>query len=272
MLDNNPPPVNLETVDHGGRGPNRSTAARVAIPMASTASPTAEPDGRGGSDAGDNTNAHWVKNTAITGALDRNRRSHPRTVVAGNPNRNPIRRWPSPPPPAPRTEPITAPSSRRRTNRSSANNTWVRPQPPQRARRGHTRRSPSTPRTFRQRAWAHRASRSPQPGHRSNPAAKSLSTRSGSTLTMSTDASGITQEGPPRPTAKKSEGVLARTDIPTLAHPHHRHQPAPAKSRPHPRWPNPTPARSATKASNTTLMGARAVSSLSRAGRPSTWR
>ena len=92
MLDNNPPPVNLETVDHAGPGPNRITAERVAIPMASTASPTADPDGPGGSNAGDNINAHRVKNTAITDALDRNRRSHPRTVATGNPNRNPIRR------------------------------------------------------------------------------------------------------------------------------------------------------------------------------------
>ena len=249
MLDNNPPPVNLETVDHGGPGPNRVTAERVAIPMASTASPAADPDGPGGSNAGDNTNAHRVKNTAITDALDRNRRSHPRTVATGNPNRKPIRRCPSPLTAATRAEPITETSSRRRTSRSTANNTWVPPQPAHRARRGRTRTSPSPDRTFRQRACAHRASGSPQPGQRNNPAANSRSTRSGSTLTMSTDASGITQEGPPRPTAKKSEGVLARTDIPTLAHPHHRHQPAPAKTRPHPRRRNPTPAWSSTTAS-----------------------
>ncbi|MBA3280399.1 MAG: hypothetical protein H0U22_17160, partial [Geodermatophilaceae bacterium] len=61
---------------------------------------------------------------------------------------------------------------------------------------------------------------------------------------MSTDASGITQEGPPRATAKKSEGVLARTDIPTLTHPHRHHQPdrvltpdgATPPPRGHPRW------------------------------------
>ena len=220
--------------------------------MASTASPAADPDGPGGSNLGENANAHWVKNTAITDALDRNRRSHPRTVATGNPNRNPIRRWPSPPPPATRAEPITETSSRRRTNSSTGNNTLVRPHPAHWARRGRTRRSPSKDRTFRQRACAHGANRSPQPGQRNNPAANSRSTRSGSTLTMSTDASGITQEGPPRPTAKKSEGVLARTDIPTLAHPHHRHQPAPAKTRPHPRRRNPTPTRawSSTTASN----------------------
>ncbi len=34
---------------------------------------------------------------------------------------------------------------------------------------------------------------------------------------MSIDASGITQEGPPRATAKKTEGVLERVNISTLA-------------------------------------------------------
>ena len=59
------------------------------------------------------------------------------------------------------------------------------------------------------------ANPSAQPGHRNRPANNSISTRPGSPLTMSTDASGITQEGPPRTSAKKSEGVLART-----RHPH----------------------------------------------------
>ncbi len=86
VLANNPPPLNRATVDHTRPGPNRTTAARVAIPMASTASPATDPAGRGGSTPGDNTRAHCVKNTAMTAALDRNRRNHPRTVAAGNPN------------------------------------------------------------------------------------------------------------------------------------------------------------------------------------------
>lgn len=112
-------------------------------------------------------------------------------------------------------EPITSASSRRRHNRSSPNNTWVPSQPRHRARRGRTRRSaPPATRTLRPRAQPHGASRSAQPGHRNRPANNSISTRTGSPLTMSTDASGITQEGPPRATAKKSEGVLARTNHP----------------------------------------------------------
>jgi hypothetical protein len=97
VLDNNPPPVNRAAVDQAGAGPNRTTAERVAIPTASTASPTGVPDGSGGSNPGDNTNAHRVKNTATTTALDPNRRSHPRTVAAGKPNRFAIGRHPSPP-------------------------------------------------------------------------------------------------------------------------------------------------------------------------------
>ena len=87
MLDNNPPPDNRPAVGHAARGPKRITAARVATPTASTASPTGVPDGDGGSEPGDNTNAHCVKNAAITTARDRNRRSHPRTVDAGTPRR-----------------------------------------------------------------------------------------------------------------------------------------------------------------------------------------
>ena len=92
MLANNPPPDNRPANAHTGPGPNRRTAARVATPTASTASPTPLPVGAGGSEPGANTNAHCVKNAAITTALDRNLRSQPRTVAAGTPNRSPIRR------------------------------------------------------------------------------------------------------------------------------------------------------------------------------------
>jgi hypothetical protein len=92
VLANNPPPHNRPANTHTGWRPNRQTAARVATPTASTASPTPLPVGAGGSEPGANINAHCVKNAATATALERNRRSHPRTVAGGTPNRSPIRR------------------------------------------------------------------------------------------------------------------------------------------------------------------------------------
>ena len=92
VLDNNPPPHNRAARLHAGPGPNLITAARVAIPTASTASPTSLPVGAGGSDPGANANAQVVKNAATTAALNRNRRNQPRTVDAGTPNRPAITR------------------------------------------------------------------------------------------------------------------------------------------------------------------------------------
>lgn len=92
MLANRPPPVNRPADAHTGPGPNRRTAARVATPTASTASPAALPVGPGGSEPGANVKAHCVKNAAIATAFDRNRRNQPRTVAAGTPDRSAIRR------------------------------------------------------------------------------------------------------------------------------------------------------------------------------------
>ena len=92
VLANNPPPVNRPARAHTGPGPKRITAARVAIPTASTASAAAFPVAAGGSDPGANTKAHWEKNAVIAAARARNRRSQPRTVAAGTPNRPAIGR------------------------------------------------------------------------------------------------------------------------------------------------------------------------------------
>lgn len=92
VLANKPPPVNRPANAHTAPGPNRRTAARVATPTASTASPNALPAGTGGSEPGANVSAHCVKNAAITEARNRNRRNQPRTVAAGTPNRSAIRR------------------------------------------------------------------------------------------------------------------------------------------------------------------------------------
>ena len=92
MLDNNPPRVNTDTDAHSPRRPSRATPARVAIPTASTASTSASPDGTNGATNRSNTTAHAQKNPVTGPAIDRNRRSHPRTVDAGTPNRPAIRR------------------------------------------------------------------------------------------------------------------------------------------------------------------------------------
>lgn len=86
VLANRPPPHNRAAITHTGPGPNRTTAARVATPTASTASPTALAVGTGGSEPGANTSAQRAKNDAITAARARNRRNQPRTVAAGTPN------------------------------------------------------------------------------------------------------------------------------------------------------------------------------------------
>jgi hypothetical protein len=233
VLDNNPPPDNRAANRHGPAGPKRNTAARVANPMASTASPTAVPVGDGGSDAGANTNAHRTNNAANSIAPHRNRRSQPRTVEGGTPSRAAIRRCPAPAACSINAEPITSTLSRRRTRHMSANNTCVSAHDRHRARRGRNPNAPSPPRIVRHRPYPHRANTPPQSGHPKRPPTRSASTTSRSPLTMSTDASGITQEGPPRATAKKSEGVLARTQPPqpvaptspppTRPPPRHRH-------------------------------------------------
>jgi len=92
VLDNKPPPDNRAARLHAEPGPNLMTAARVAIPTASTASPASLPVDTGGSDPGTNANAQVVKNAAITVARNRNRRNQPRTVATGTPNRPAIGR------------------------------------------------------------------------------------------------------------------------------------------------------------------------------------
>lgn len=86
MLDNNPPPESRAANRHGRPGPNRTTAARVATPTASTVFATGEPEGDGGSLPGANTSAHRTNNTAISAARAPKRRNQPRTVEAGTPN------------------------------------------------------------------------------------------------------------------------------------------------------------------------------------------
>lgn len=85
-------------------------------------------------------------------ARSANRRSQPRTVSACTPNREAIRRYPCPATIASIAAPITAISSRRRNNATSASSTCVPAHPRHRARRGRSHRSPDEQRSTRSRA------------------------------------------------------------------------------------------------------------------------
>ena len=61
LISNSPPAVNADAHDHGDRRPNRSDAARVHTPIASTASATSEPCAAGGSSDASNARAHPKK-------------------------------------------------------------------------------------------------------------------------------------------------------------------------------------------------------------------
>ena len=101
------------------------------------------PAGSTGPSSGSSTTAHRVKCALIRSARSANRRSQPRTVSAGTPNRPAIGRCPSPATFASIAAPITDTSSRRRNNATSGSSTCVPAHPRHRARRGRNNRSPS---------------------------------------------------------------------------------------------------------------------------------
>jgi hypothetical protein len=181
-----PPPVSDEANLHGGRGPNRRTAAAAAAPIAPTASANAEPAGATGPSIGSNATAQRVKCSRIRSAIAPNRRSQPRTVAAGTPRRAAIGRCPDPAAFATNASPMSATASRRRARPSSGSSTCVDPQPVQRPRRGRNRRVPARLRSSRSRAQPHRRRLVAHTGHTRRPATKSASTTTGSTPTMST--------------------------------------------------------------------------------------
>jgi hypothetical protein len=111
--------------------------------------------GVGGSDdliSGSNVSAHRVKCTLTCSARSANRRSQPRTVSAGTPNRPAIGRYPAPATFASIARPITDTSSRRRSTQKPGSNTCVPAHPRHRARRGRSDQSPAAHRTTRRRA------------------------------------------------------------------------------------------------------------------------
>ena len=136
LRDNSPPADNRLTICHTGRGPNRNTHARPATATASNASATPLPAGSTDPSIGSSAIAQRVNNTRINSARPTNLRSQPRTVSAGTPNREAIRRHPSPATFASIASPITDTSSWRRNNTTSGNSTCVPAQPRHRARRG----------------------------------------------------------------------------------------------------------------------------------------
>ena len=90
LIDNNRPPVNADTHDHGARRPNTNDAARAHTPIASTALATGDPGAQAGSTAPSSARAHHQKCTATNSARARNRANQSRTVSAGRPRRSAI--------------------------------------------------------------------------------------------------------------------------------------------------------------------------------------
>jgi hypothetical protein len=186
VLANNRPAVSTDAHDHGGRGPRRSDAARAATPIASTASATPDPAGATGPNIGSKRCAHAINSAAARAATARNRRSQPRTVEAGRPTSSAALPYPPPAAAQRNAAPITATVSTRRANTTSGNNTCVDPHERHRARRGRNATGPDSDRNTRHRANPHRPNTPPHDGHLTTPDAKSLSTSSGSLLTINT--------------------------------------------------------------------------------------
>ena len=112
MLRHSSPPADKRlAIRHTEHGPNRSTHARPATAIASNASTTTLPAAKIGPSIGSSTTAERVNSARITSAFASNRRTQPRTVPAGTPNRAAIGRCPSPPACASIAAPITSTSS-----------------------------------------------------------------------------------------------------------------------------------------------------------------
>jgi hypothetical protein len=156
VLDNNNPPETPATNDHNDPGPNRRPAAANATPIASRASPTAEPPAAIGPKLASRRWAQELNNTRIRSARAEKRRNQPRTVSAGTPA-HPLTSALDLPStnPATNAPPITAATSRRRNNATVANNTDVTPQNPHRPRRGRNTTTDPRSRRTRRRANPH---------------------------------------------------------------------------------------------------------------------
>lgn len=215
LIDNNPPPVNADTHDHGARLPSTKTAARVHTPIASTASANDDPLATAPSSAPSSARAHPQKCAATSSARERNRASQSLTVSAGLSISSATRRYPAPVA-ASTAAPITSTASQRRATHTSGNNTCVAPHATsrQRPRRGRNHRTPSNVRTGRRRAHP-QPPRTPRPhrGHVSRPATISASkpARSSATISKIAPPSGNQRAPSPHP-PRIDEGAQRQHD------------------------------------------------------------
>ena len=163
MLHNNAPPDSELASGHAAVEPNRSTHARPAIAIASNASAPVEPAGVIRPSCGSRACAHRVKCERTASAPTRNARRHPRTVSGGNPSAPATRRCPRPRATiSSNAGPITATSSRRRSNARSPSRTCVPAHARHFARRGRkTTSPPARQRNTRDRAQPHGPKRNP---------------------------------------------------------------------------------------------------------------
>ena len=92
---NSTPPDRTATNRHVARRPSRSTHARTATPIASSASANPPPVGAIGESSASNANAHRVKCERIASALPANRRNHALTVPTGTASSRAIRTYPT---------------------------------------------------------------------------------------------------------------------------------------------------------------------------------
>jgi hypothetical protein len=191
---NSRPDVTAQANSHGDNadtaGPQRRATAVAAATIALTASATCDPPGAGSRGSGSSVHNNAVNAERTGPAREANRRSQPRTVAAGRPNRSAIRRCPKPFAAHPNAAPITPTVSARRIRQRTGNNTCVQPHPRQIARRGRSRHLPSpSSRTTRQRACPHGLNTVSHTGHNNRPDTSRRSTSAESTPTVSTGAS-----------------------------------------------------------------------------------
>jgi hypothetical protein len=92
VLESSTPPDAKLAQHHTGRGPCANTAARAATPTASTASTKAPKPGPAGASETSSANAQRQKCSRIAVARSPKRRNQRRTLHAGTPRRNAIRR------------------------------------------------------------------------------------------------------------------------------------------------------------------------------------
>jgi hypothetical protein len=181
---------------------NRLAAATAVASIAAIASAHALPAGSGITGSGSSTRTQTVNTARTASTRPANRRSQPRTVSAGRPTTQAIRRYPNLAALAASAVPITTAASARRSNPTTGNNTCVTPQPVHRDRRGRIHNGPSRPRSTRGRACPHPANEAEHPGHASRPNANRRSTPTSSTPTVIT--------APPSATTRPSRGTPAR--------------------------------------------------------------